>query len=65
MININTCDFQEKYLNKSFLTLFVIVFLFLYIFVSFVKFLGQLPILLIITFAICSILQSKMKSQKN
>lgn len=63
-MKIDTTDFQEKYLNKSFLIIFVIVFLFLYILVSFVKFLGQIPILLIITFVICSILRARMKSEE-
>jgi hypothetical protein len=48
-------DFQsikDKYLNKKFITFYIIVFIVLYIFCSFIKFLGQLPILLIITFFI-------------
>lgn len=43
---------KDKYLNKKFITFYVIVFIILYIFCSFIKFLGQLPILLIITFFI-------------
>jgi hypothetical protein len=43
---------KDKYLNKKFITFYIIVFVILYIFCSFIKFLGQLPILLIITFFI-------------
>lgn len=41
---------KKKYLNKQFLTYYAFVFVFLYIFFSLIRFLGQLPILLIITF---------------
>lgn len=43
---------KEKYLNKKFITFYVIVFIILFLFCSFIKFLGQLPILIIITFFI-------------
>ena len=41
---------KKKYLNKQFLTYYAFVFVFLYVFFSLIRFLGQLPILLIITF---------------
>ena len=41
---------KTKYLNKKFLTYYAIIFVLLYIFFSLIRFLGQLPILLIITF---------------
>jgi hypothetical protein len=43
-------EIKDKYLNKKFLTSYVIIFVILYIFCSFIKFLGQLPILIIIAF---------------
>lgn len=64
-MDIDTTEFQKKYLNKNFLTLFAIIFIFLYILASFVKFLGQIPILIIITFFICAFLQSRMKKNKD
>lgn len=47
---MNLDDLKTKYLNKQFLTYYAIVFFFLYVFFSLIRFLGQLPILLIITF---------------
>ena len=49
---MNIENLKEKYLNKKFITLFIFIFIMLYIFVSFIKFLGQIPILLLITFGI-------------
>jgi c-di-AMP phosphodiesterase-like protein len=47
---MNLDDIKSKYLNKQFLTYYAIVFVLLYVFFSFIRFLGQLPVLLIITF---------------
>jgi hypothetical protein len=47
---MNLDDMKKKYLNKQFLTYYAFVFVFLYVFFSLIRFLGQLPILLIITF---------------
>lgn len=47
---MNLDDMKTKYLNKQFLTYYAVVFVLLYVFFSFIRFLGQLPILLIITF---------------
>jgi hypothetical protein len=47
---MNLDDMKTKYLNKKFLTYYAIIFVLLYIFFSLIRFLGQLPILLIITF---------------
>ena len=49
---MNYEDIKNKYLNKKFIILFIIIFIILYIFCSFIKFLGQLPILIILTFFI-------------
>jgi ABC-type Na+ efflux pump permease subunit len=43
-------EIKELFMDKKFITLFIFIFVLLYIFVSFIKFLGQIPILLIITF---------------
>ena len=43
-------DLMQKYYNKKFITTYIIIFIVLYLLTTFVKFLGQLPILLIITF---------------
>ena len=45
-------EIKELFMNKNFIMLFIFVFILLYIFVSFIKFLGQIPILLIITFIV-------------
>ena len=45
-------ELQTKYFNKKFMFYFIIIFVLLYIFCSFIKFLGQIPILLILTFFI-------------
>jgi hypothetical protein len=49
---MNYQEFQNKYLNKKFIFLFMTIFIVLYIFCSFIKFVGQLPILFILTFFI-------------
>ena len=55
-------DIKKKYLNKSFLTYYAIIFVLLYIFFSFIKFLGQLPVLLIITFIVTYYVTDKFKT---
>jgi len=49
---MNYNDLMQKYYNKKFITTYVIIFIVLYLLTTFVKFLGQLPILLVITFLI-------------
>ena len=51
-------DIKNKYLNQKFIILFIMIFIALYIFCSFINFLGQFPILLIITFLIAYYLQN-------
>ena len=48
----------QKYYNKKFITTYIFIFIVLYLLTTFVKFLGQLPILLVITF-ILSIYMTK------
>ena len=43
---------KNKFLNKKFIFIYVIIFLMLSIFCGFIKFLGQWPVLLVITFLI-------------
>jgi hypothetical protein len=49
---MNYEDIKKKYFNKKFIILFIVIFFILYIFCSFVKFLGQLPVLIILTLII-------------
>jgi hypothetical protein len=63
-MEIDLQKFQENYLHKNFIVLYVIVFFFLSFFCAFVKFLGQLPVLIIITFIICVILQNRYQLGK-
>jgi c-di-AMP phosphodiesterase-like protein len=49
---MNYEDIKNKYFNKKFIILFIIIFFILYIFCSFIKFLGQLPVLIVLTFLI-------------
>jgi hypothetical protein len=49
---MNYEDIKNKYFNKKFIILFIVIFFILYIFCSFIKFLGQLPILILITFLV-------------
>lgn len=55
----------EELLTKKFIITFFIVFVVLYIFCTFIRFLGQLPILLIITFFITYYLNKKNMSTEN
>ena len=43
---------KNKFFNKKFIFIYVIIFLMLSIFCGFIKFLGQWPVLLVITFLI-------------
>ena len=49
---MNYQDIKDKYLNKKFITLYIIIFFILYLFCSLIKFLGQIPILIVLTFFI-------------
>ena len=60
---MNYDEINTKFLNKTFIISFIAIFIMLYIFVSFIKFLGQMPILLLISFGI-TYLFTKNKSNK-
>lgn len=62
---MNYQDIKTKYFNKNFLILYVIIFIILFIICSFVKFIGQLPILIIITFFIAYYLNNMMGQKIN
>ena len=49
---MNLQDMKDKYFNKQFIIFYLIVFFILYVLCSFIKFIGQLPILRVITFFI-------------
>ena len=49
---MNIQDLKNKYLNKNFITIFIIIFIIFFIIFSFLRFLGQWPMLLIISFVI-------------
>jgi hypothetical protein len=54
-------DLQKKYLNKKFIIVYIIIFIMLYLLISFIRFLGQRPILLIVTFFITYYFQNTLK----
>lgn len=62
---MNYEDIKKKYLNKKFMILFIIIFIMLYIFCSFIKFLGQLPVLIILTFLIAYYLNNMLDNKLN
>ena len=45
---INLEELKKEIYTSKFMTTFIVIFIILYIFVSFIKFLGNLPILIII-----------------
>ena len=55
---MNYEEIKNKYLNKKFIFYYVITFIVLYMFCSLIKFIGQIPILLIITFFIAYYLEN-------
>lgn len=57
---MNYQDIKDKYFNKKFIIFYIVIFIILYIFCSFIKFLGQLPILIILTFLIAYYLNNMM-----
>jgi uncharacterized membrane protein len=62
---MNYQDIKDKYFNKQFIIFYIVIFIILYIFCSFIKFLGQLPVLIILTFLIAYYLNSMMGSKIN
>ena len=54
-------DLQKKYLNKKFIIVYIFIFIMLYLLISFIRFLGQIPILLIVTFFITYYFQNTLK----
>lgn len=62
---MNYQEIKNKYFNKQFIILYIILFFILYIFCSFIKFLGQLPILIIITFLIAYYLNDTLGKKIN
>ena len=55
---MNYEDIKNKYLNKKFIFYYVITFIILYMFCSLIKFIGQIPILIVITFFIAYYLEN-------
>jgi len=45
-------DLQEKLLSKNFIITFLAIFIILYVAISLIKFIGNIPILLIVSFLI-------------
>ena len=60
---MNYQDIKDKYFNKKFIIFYIVIFIILYIFCSFIKFLGQLPVLIILTFLIAYYLNNMMGSK--
>jgi len=56
---MNYQDIKDKYFNKKFITLYIIIFFILYLFCSLIKFLGQIPILIVLTFFIVYYINDK------
>jgi uncharacterized membrane protein len=61
---MNYQDIKDKYFNKQFMIFYIVIFIILYIFCSFIKFLGQLPVLIILTFLIAYYLNKMTDSNK-
>jgi hypothetical protein len=62
---MNYQDIKDKYFNKKFIIFYIVIFIILYIFCSFVKFLGQLPVLIVLTFLIAYYLNNMMGTKIN
>jgi hypothetical protein len=66
---MNFEEIKNNYFNKKFLILYLVIFTILYIFCSFIKFLGQLPVLIVLTLIITyysyNMLDYKMKNLFN
>jgi hypothetical protein len=62
---MNYEDIKNKFFNAKFIYLFIFTFIILYIFFSFIKFLGQWPMLLIITFFIAYYFNNKNDNNLN
>lgn len=61
---MNYENIKNTYFNKKFLVLCIIIFIFLYIFCTFIKFLGQIPILLLLTIIIAYYLYNMLNKKK-
>ena len=61
-------DFQtikNTYFNNKFITLYIIIFIILFVFCSFIKFIGQIPVLIILTFLIAYYINNTFNSKIN
>ena len=61
---MNYENIKNTYFNKKFLVLCIIIFIFLYIFCTFIKFLGQIPILFLLTIIIAYYLYNMLNKKK-
>jgi c-di-AMP phosphodiesterase-like protein len=62
---MNYQELKDKYLNKKFIILYLIIFFILYLFCSFIKFLGQIPILIVLTFFIVYYINNNLGDKYN
>ncbi len=58
---IDIKEFSDKYLQKHFIILYIIILLILCFVLSFIQFLGKWPILLIITFFVAVYLKDRYR----
>ena len=49
---MNFQNIKDTYFNNKFITLYIVIFIILFVFCSFIKFIGQIPVLIILTFLI-------------
>jgi hypothetical protein len=49
---MNFQSIKNTYFNNKFITLYIAIFIILFVFCSFIKFIGQIPVLIILTFLI-------------
>ena len=49
---MNFQSIKNTYFNNKFITLYIVIFIILFVFCSFIKFIGQIPVLIILTFLI-------------
>ena len=52
MNNMNVTDLKNKYMNSRFIAIYIIIFIILFILCSFMRFIGQIPVLMIVVLII-------------
>jgi uncharacterized membrane protein (DUF106 family) len=62
---MNMQEFQNKYMTTKFISLYIVIFIILFIFCSLIKFIGQFPVLIVFTFFVAYYINNTFQKKYN